>query len=169
MYLLTAYKIAMEDWHWEKKYGQTWQDCCAEAVKRVNDVGYSWIRNHETIMHWNIEFCQSNFFPHPNPHVQLGKKPEPHMLSKFPELKEKIMDFCLANLAKMTLDLVCNKILLNIMPLIHAKWAEEQHNIPIQRWDMPEQYLSYDGFLYLHHLKSILPSTVWRWVHYIGF
>ena len=79
------------------------------------------------------------------------------------------MDFCLANLAKMTLHLVCNEILLNIMPSIHAKWAEEQHNIPIQRWDMPEQYLSYDGFLYLHHLKSISPSTVWQWVHYIGF
>jgi len=169
MCLRTAHSIALDDWHWENKHGRTWQDCCVEALKRVNSVGYSWIRNHETIMRWNADFRQSDFFPHPNPHAQLGKKPEPRMLSKFPELKEKITDFCLANLGKLTLDLVRDEITSKIMPSIHAAWAAEQRKIPINKRELPELYLSYDGFLYLHHLTTISPATVWRWVHYIGF
>ena len=95
-YLWLAYEITLNRWEY---YGvNSWCSCCDEAVKWVNEVnGSSFVKDGETIMRWNVIFQESGYFPHPNQALQLGKKPEPSMIAKFPEVKDQITEFCLQN------------------------------------------------------------------------
>ena len=164
-YLRLAYEIALDRWEY---YGvNSWRSCCDEAVKRVNAVnGTSFVKNGETLMHWNIIFRESGYFPHPNQALHLGKKPEPPMIAKFPEIKDKITEFCLEHLAQLNLDMVRDHVITSILPTIYEKWKSDTTTSEMQ---MPRSYISYDGFLRLHGLTKVSPSTIWRWVHYIGF
>jgi hypothetical protein len=56
--------------------GQTWLECCQDAVASVNRVdGVDHIKNRETVSRWHLAFRRNNeAFPNPHVHSKDGHK-----------------------------------------------------------------------------------------------
>ena len=65
---------------------------------------------------WNIAFHINECFNHPNLHVALGKVPHPPFLEAFPFIKQHIRDFCLLDLANLSIDKVQNYVISTAVP-----------------------------------------------------
>jgi hypothetical protein len=75
VFLIQAYQIALEkmginNTRWKK-------DCCQEAVRQLNDIGFNTTINPNTVMNWNIDFRKEEKFHHPNFYVANNIKPKP--------------------------------------------------------------------------------------------
>jgi hypothetical protein len=77
--LCLAYQIALDRMNlW------TWESCCAEACRQINQLGVHQATHHRTVQDWNTEFhIQENFF-HPDHNVRCGKRPMPPLFAKYP-------------------------------------------------------------------------------------
>ena len=49
--------------------------CCKQAVTFINSLGITTTVSGKTVGDWHRHFRKNDKFPHPNPHVQMGKKP----------------------------------------------------------------------------------------------
>ena len=117
--LCSAYQLAldhMNDW--------TWRDCCTEACKQMNRVGFKQATHYKTVADWNIAFRRGDNFPHPNPRVQCGKVPLPRLFEKFPEAKDSIVAFAVKNLTTLTLESLHEFTITKLMQDLFEIWPK---------------------------------------------
>ena len=121
-FLCLAYQLAlahMSQW--------TWHQCCKEACTTLNNLGMHQATFYTTIAQWNILFRKFEAFPHPNPYVQLGKKPMPPLLENFPDAKDQIISFCIKNLATLTIESCREHIVAKVIPRLVGVWQKEEN------------------------------------------
>lgn len=113
------------------------------------------------IMRWNVIFRVNEKFPHPNYYIELGKVYVPLFLESFPESKIKLRKWANRHLETISCEAVANEMKRNIIPKIYDTYVR---SLP------PHQNKpSYESFLNCFGLKKICVSTVWRWMHYLGY
>ena len=100
-YVSLEYQYAIENMN-----ELSWLDCCKNAITDMQRLGYTLGSNPCTIVTWNIEFRAMELFNHPNQHITRGKNLEPIFFNIFPEAKDKITQYCLKNMADLTVDAV---------------------------------------------------------------
>ena len=93
--LCLAYSVALEKIETNKV---TWEACCKEACVSLNAIGNIRATNYRTLSDYNIEFRSGEAFEHPNRAVMCGKKHVPSIFQAYPEAKQALVAFCLANL-----------------------------------------------------------------------
>jgi len=111
--LCMAYIFAKDQMHDHKT---TWEICCSQACSLLNMCGIQQITDWSVLERCNIAFQSRECFDHPNPHVALGKTPEPLLFQAFPSIKEDIQGFCLHDLANLTVEKVQDYILSHAIP-----------------------------------------------------
>jgi len=104
-FLCVVYIYVMEQMHDGKT---TWESCCCQLCKHLNLCGIQQTKNWQVIKKWNQAFHQKECFKHPNPPIAHGKLPDPPFLEAFPWIKRHIRNFCLADLANLSIDKVQN-------------------------------------------------------------
>ena len=192
-FLCVAYKLALKHMS-----GWTWYDCCKEACKILNDIGFKQATFHRTVAEWNIIYRKLECFPHPNAYVQCGKRPLPRLLEIYPQAKDQIVSFSINKLATLTIEAVHDLIVSTIIPNLANQWEKEtnddadevpiedqQHlqdidtsieyttntsnaNAPQQR-SQEQQDSLIQAFLRAHGLQCMSLSTTYRWLRMLGF
>jgi len=160
LYLRTAYTIALEKMGND---GITWVNtCCQEAVDLLGRLGFITTIDRKRISYWNIHFRKATRFPHPNPYVANGIKSKPPLFEYFPQAAADASSFILRHLDHFSVEMLRNEIITNIIPGLVRE--SEQDGGGIFEEDSEEHIL-------LSHYTIKLPSytTVFRWVHYLGF
>ena len=61
LYLRAAYSIALKN-DWQYNGDHSWENCCKEAVEKVNDLGFDYVKNGETVERWNKVFRETEYF-----------------------------------------------------------------------------------------------------------
>ena len=144
----------------------TWHQCCDAAIDELATLGITKITSARTLGRWNIAFRRDEIFFHP---VYRCKPLEPKLLfACFPEVKNKIHSFCQKkeNLASLSVESLRNEIVDTIIPEIYETLLQEQQeheDFEEEEFWTKEEMLAYLG------LKSISPSTVWRWMQRLGY
>ena len=160
--LCCAYQLALDNMNeW------TWKTCCTEACSQLNRVGITQAKHHETVAQWNIAFRKHNNFPHPNPRVQCGKHPVPKLFEKYPEAHEDIVSFAVNNLATLTVEAVHEFVVDKLIPKLFALWEKEEMADWV--WADDDEFITKERFLKNHGLTNVSITTIWRWLHRLGF
>jgi len=94
----------------------TWKLFYCQSCLHLNMCGIEQITNWQVLEWWNIAFCAKECFDHPNPYVGLGFVPEPLLFEAFPSIKHHIWNFCLHDLANLTVEKVCDYVLSEAIP-----------------------------------------------------
>jgi len=110
--LCTAYIFARD----QMNNGTTWESCCRQACLHLNMCGIEQITGWQVLERWNIAFRAKECFDHPNPYVGLGFVPEPLLFEAFPSIKRHIRNFCLHDLANLTIEKVRDYVLSEAIP-----------------------------------------------------
>ena len=93
-YIMIALQYALEKMGLNGKEKKTWAQCCDEAVKRMNDVGITYIKTGRTVQNWHKYLRDSgNTFPHPHPQKAAGQKPLPLFLAENPTVKMAFIQY----------------------------------------------------------------------------
>jgi hypothetical protein len=164
--LCCAYQLALDHMNgWTN--GWTWQKCCEEACKQMNRVGFKQATHYKTVATWNITFRRADNFPHPNPRVQCGKVPLPRLFEEFPEAKDIFVAFAVKNLTTLTLESLHEFTITKLMPELFGIWKKEQSKS--SKWQDDSEFLTMELFLESLGLSTIALTTVWRWMHDLGF
>jgi hypothetical protein len=159
-HLRLAYMVALE----EMPNGKSWRDSCAEAISRMEKAGISRITGASTIMKWNRQFHKAEKFPHPNAYVEAGKEPKPWLVDVFPEGRDKIQQFCLENLEKLSC-VVAIHVRTVILPELYAMYQKMCENA-----SPAETPLEFTNFLKKKlKLRKVESSTALRWLNFLGF
>jgi len=112
--LCLAYMFALEEMNSAK-----WvDDCCAQAIFVSNGMGVEAATSKRTVAGWNILLrANQEHFPQPDPTIHKDKKPLPDLLEYF---REEIMspwtDYCIGNLADLTVEMARNELVTKIVP-----------------------------------------------------
>jgi hypothetical protein len=143
----------------------TWHRCCDAAIDELATLGITKIHSARTLGRWNIAFRHDEIFFHP---VYRCKPLEPKLFACFPEVKNKIHSFCQKkeNLASLSVESLRNEIVDTMIPEIYETLLQEQQeheDFEEEVFWTKEEMLAYLG------LKSISPSTVWRWMQRLGY
>jgi hypothetical protein len=133
----------------------------------MNRVGIKQATHFKTVAEWNIAFRRGENFPHPNPRVQCGKVPLPRLFEKFPEAKDSIVEFAVKNLTTLTLESLHEFTITKLMPALFEIWKEEESELA--KWKDDSEFLTMEQFLETHGLSTVGLTTVWRWMHDLGF
>jgi len=141
----------------------TWRRCCQEACQLLNPIGISLASNCETIQRHNMSFKGTEVFPHPNQHAILGKKPEPQMFQVYPELRNKVEQWCTRNVATLSIEGLCDQVHTHVIPGTHQLFIED---LPI---DAPVECWTLDHFYNCFNLRNLSFTTTWRWMRFLGF
>jgi len=134
----------------------TWESCCRQSCTYMNVCGIQQMTSWQVLEQWNIAFCINECFNNPNPHVALGKVPHPPFLEAFPFIKRHIRDFCLLDLANLSIDKVQNYVISTAVPKCMTR-----DGVSIEEKDM---------FLKRYGLETISHPTIYRWMtNVLGF
>ena len=147
--------------------GWTWQACCEEACNHLNRVGIVQATYHGSVALWNIEFRMLKNFAHPNPRAQGGKRAMPLLFEKFPEAKDAIERFAVKKLATLTIEAVHDFVHTELVPKLFEIWRTDERLV--NQWESDEEFITPEMFLKEHGLVSVSMTTVWRWMHDLGF
>jgi hypothetical protein len=156
------------------------EDCCTQAVFDSNKMGIeAAATNERTVAGWNILLrANREHFPLPNPKIHKQKNPLPDLLEYFQEeITLPWLEYCIANLADLTVELARNELITNIIPNAnaqnqsdvngvdecasadcHDKEEENENNRRIQ-----------DCLLQVYLDFPVSMSTTWRWLRRLGF
>jgi hypothetical protein len=77
---------------------------------------------YKIISEWNGVHRTLEAIPHPNPHLQCGKRPFPRLLEIFPDAKEQIVAYSIKSLATLTVEGVHNFIVSTVIPQLARVW-----------------------------------------------
>jgi len=144
--LCTAYIFARDQMGNKVK----WESCCQQSCSYLNICGIEQTTDWQVLKRWNIAFRTKEYFNHPNPHVATGKLPQPLFLEAFPFIKRHIRDFCLSDLANMSIDKVRNYVLCDAIPYCMMKDSITD--------DEKESFLKRYG------LRTMSQSTIYCWM-----
>ena len=87
--------------------GVSFQQCCAMACVAVKLTGFR-TGNVKSIIKWNREFRDNNFFRHLNQFAATGIKPEPHLF--------RLLSFASTHLSKFSIEKVKNYFTATLFP-----------------------------------------------------
>ena len=130
--------------------GTTWESCCRQACLHLNMCGIEQITGWQVLERWNIAFRAKECFDHPNPYVGLGFVPEPLLFEAFPSIKRHIRNFCLHDLANLTIEKVRDYVLSEAIPKCMQKDNVDDNERK--------------AFLQKYGLETVSNSTVYRWM-----
>ena len=68
----------------------------------------------KTVGDWHRHFRKNDKFPHPNPHVRMGKKPIPALFELFPQLEARVREFIMKHLDCFAVEMLRGE-LINVM------------------------------------------------------
>jgi hypothetical protein len=104
-------------------------------------------------------FQQDGKFPHPNRYVANDMKPKPPIFEVFLEAAAMTSDFVYSHLDHFNVEMLRNKLITNIIPVLKKKAEDEQ--VPVHSSE----------FILLSRLSTQPPSwlTVLHWLHSLGF
>jgi len=136
-------------------------DCCKRSINHNKLNGLKIITYPQMIMRWNVIYRVHEKFPHPNYYIELGKAYVPLFLESFPEAKFKLRKWANRHLGIISCKAVANEMRRNIVPKLFDTYVR---SLPPQ-----ENKPTYDSFLNCFGLKKICVSTIWRWMHYLGY
>jgi hypothetical protein len=60
-------------------FGHDKQECCDAACKHLNPSGNTQVTQERSLRNIHFLFVKKDMFPHPDPDVMCGKKPEPRL------------------------------------------------------------------------------------------
>ena len=106
------------------------EDCCAQAIFDSNKMGIEAATYKQTVAGWNILLRANNeHFPLPNPRIHKEKNPLPELLEYFQEeITFPWVDYCIENLADLTVELARNELVTKIIPNASAGIDNENAN-----------------------------------------
>jgi hypothetical protein len=107
------------------------EDCCAQAIVDSNKMGIdAAATNKITVAGWNIILRANNeHFPLPNPRIHKEMNPLPELLEYFQEESTlPWLEYCIENLADLTVELACNELITKIIPNASASTDDENEN-----------------------------------------
>jgi hypothetical protein len=114
-----AYTYALE----EMNSARWIEDCCAQAIFDSNKMGIeAAATNERTVAGWNILLrANREHFPQPNPRIHKQKNPLPDLLEYFQEeITLPWLEYCIENLADLTVELARNELITKIIPNANA-------------------------------------------------
>ena len=88
----------------------SFQECCEEAIKKMNEVGIRTITNSKTVMQWNRIFRVNENFPHPNIFIEMDKTYRSPFLDTFPEAKLQIIQWGKENIGNIS----CESVMMHL-------------------------------------------------------
>ena len=138
---------------------KTWHECCESACSLLNPLGVEQTVNFRRVAHYNLLYRQKEIFPNPRPEIGIGKKPLPPLLTSYPEAIDLINKWCVNNLVGLTLDKVHCYIHDKLLPLFTRLWKDTNGDDTTTMTD----------FLKSMQLQHLSPTTVWRWMHLLGY
>jgi hypothetical protein len=99
------------------------EDCCAQAIFDSNKMGIEAATYKQTVAGWNILLRDNNeHFPLPNPRIHKEKNPLPDLLEYFQEeITLPWLEYCIENLADLTVELARNELITKIIPEVNAQ------------------------------------------------
>jgi hypothetical protein len=153
---LQAHSIALTKM---SKDSNTWiGTSCKEAVKKLPFLGFNLTVDPYRISFWNRVFQQDGKFPHPNHYIANGMKPKPPIFDAFLEAAAMISEFIYSHLNHLTVEMLWNELITNIIPGLTKKAEDEQ--VPVNS----------SKFILLPRLSTQPPSwsTVLRWLYSLG-
>ena len=163
MYLAIALNTALQ--HMPQK---TWAMCCDDAVTLVkefyqhlgeNSSNSILTKNGKTIQKW---FCtwKKNSCSFHNPHfIRHGKKVLPNLLENYPDLRTSLIKEMEDNLSNLTGEYVFSFLVEKGLPNILAQRQKELDDANFTT----SQLLEENG------LTKITLTTIYRWMHILGF
>jgi len=100
----------------------TWREICKMACDNLNLVGIQLSTNGRQVEMWNIQFiANEDTFPHPCPYKNKAKFAEPIVFQKFPEGKQLLQEFVVANLVGLNIEKVHDFVLNKLFPELLTK------------------------------------------------
>ena len=158
--LCRAYQLALEHLN-----GWTWSECCQEACRQLNQVGFKQATSDVTVANYNKEFRQLENFSHPNP--QSGKVALPKLFQKFPQAKDTIVNFAIQHRKTLSIEILHEFAVTQLIPDLFAIWKE--HESQKAQWQFDTEFLTKELFLKTHGLQTVGESTVWKWMQLFGW
>ena len=155
--LCLAYIYALE----EMNSARWMDDCCTQAIIDSSKMGIEAATHKQAVAGWNILLRSNNErFPLPNPRIHKEKNPLPELLEYFQdEIMYPWVEYCIQNLADLTVELAQNELITKIIPNASASIDDENEN------DKQIQ----DSLLQVYLECPISISTTWRWLRRLGF
>ena len=104
-----------------------WQycdDCCVQAIKDLNQVGICATTNKQVLLRWNREFRSRERFPSP----RKRKEAKPIIVQLFPEVEERINEFCSENIGELTIEKCQEYVNYTVLPNMHVTYHDMEHD-----------------------------------------
>ena len=187
--LCLAYITALEEMN-----SVRWvEDCCSQAIYDCNRMGIeAAATNERTVADWNILLrANCEHFPLPDPKIHKQKKPLPDLLEYFrEEITAPWIDYCIGNLADLTVESARNELVTKIIPKYCSQAATDDENEKNgediesehgttnciserednsgENADQKSQTIK-DCLLKAYLDSPISLTTTWRWLRRLGF
>jgi len=155
LYLRCAYRLALSDMSCE----ETWQACCDRAISMLANAGITTISNERTLCRWSSYFLVNKWFPHLNFYIELGKEFQPKLFEYFPEARDKLKNWMNNNLEILSTERATSYIREELVPEFYEVFKQENAGSTATKLD----------FFSFLKVKTIDPSTMWRWMQRMGF
>jgi hypothetical protein len=157
------------------------EDSCAQAILDSSKMGIEAATTAQAVSGWNILLrANREHFPLPNPRTHKQNNPLPDLLKYFQEeITLPWLEYCIENLADLTVELAWNELITKIIPEVNAQKQQEdldrvndggnsggndeedgrnEDNTRVQDC-LLQDYLDY----------PISISMAWRWLRCLGF
>ena len=156
------------------------EDCCAQAIFDSNKMGIEAAATYKkTVAGWNILLrANREHFPLPNPRIHKLKNPLPHLLEYFQkEITLPWLEYCIENLADLTVDLAQNELITKIIPNANApsvingvdEYASTDCDDKEDENENNRQQQIQNCLLQVYLDFPISISTTWHWLRRLGF
>jgi hypothetical protein len=158
LYIYNALKLCIEkDWTSERL---TFKKCCAEAIKKLNDVGLvMWTdKAGAPVLWWFQEFRKGRKFPN---YLIENSRYGPPILVNNPRSAKRMRLFGDNNLADLTVEKMRDHFLSEEMDLL----VEEMNNDK----EAGDPIVTKERVKERYHLKTITKSTIHNWMLFLGF
>ena len=170
--LSLAYTIALQEMNSSK-----WmEDCCCAALHTASIMGIeAAATTMKAVAGWNILLrANRENFPYPNPRIHRDKKPLPELLEYFQEeIKLPWQQYCIENLADLTVDMAREQLINKTIPSVVEAMKKEEIMTSSDNDrnddDKKDKRLKQDLLLRRYLQSPISSSTIWRWLHALGF
>ena len=117
------------------------------------------IKNYKTLLNWFRSYHCNDCFTNPSHSNSNSHKNAPPLLYENPDLLKSVLDFCKDNISRLTVDLIHDHIINEIIPQAVEIYQKDSNN---------PNYTKEDLFL-KYWLKTLNPKTVYNWMICLGF
>jgi hypothetical protein len=167
--LCLAYINALE----EMNVARWIEDCCAEACRDHSKIGIEAAgTNERTVARWNILLRGNReHFPLPNLKIQRQIKSLPDLLEYFQEeVTLPWIEYCIENLADLTVELAHNELFTMILPNALAQQNQSfEDGVDHEEGSRTDGGQKNDCLLQIYTDFPISQTTTWRWLRHVGF